>query len=137
MQRMVAPYYADGFLCPACGRPLRWLGVWRGAEFLRKHKDVLLTERACHSDVPEQVVVSRSGLEAKTETRFRHRCELECVPCCRIYALDQARRGTLEDRLYPGDYFLGGSQASLPTVIARRVASANGVQTAGPARDGA
>lgn len=123
MSRKVAPFWADGLLCPRCGRPLRWLGEWRGAEFRRKAITVMLPNRASSADEPERVVVGRSGLEAKTELRFRHSCTLECVPCCALFSEDQARRGTLPEGDYPSSYFLGDRQLTLD--------SANGVQTGG------
>lgn len=128
MTRMVAPFWADGYLCPRCGRPLRWLGEWRGSEFRRKPVEVTVAERASTADEPVRVVVGVAGLEAKTELRFRHACTLECIPCCALYSEDQARRGTLPDDAYPASYFVGGHQAPL--------GSANGVQTDGVPRNG-
>lgn len=123
MARNVAPWWADGLLCPRCGRPLRWLGEWRGPEFVRRPVEVMLDRRASRDDVPEKVVVGRSGLEAKMALRFRHSASLECVPCCALFSEDQARRGTLEDSEYPPSYFVAGDQPALGT--------ANGVQTGG------
>lgn len=124
----MSPIWADGYLCPRCGGPLRWLGEWRGAEFRRKPVTVMMPRRVSGSDEPERVVVGRAGLEAKTELRFRHACTLECIPCSALFSEDQARRGTLPDDAYPASYFVGGHQASL--------GSANGVQTGGVTRDG-
>lgn len=121
MSRKVAPWWAHGYLCPHCGGPLRWLGEWRGAEFRRKPMEMLLARRVSREDVPERVVVGRSGMEAQTELRFRHSVALECIPCCRLLSEDQARRGTLPDGDYPSSYFLEGDQPSL--------GSASGVQT--------
>lgn len=91
--RQVAPFWADGLLCPHCGRPLRWLGEWHGPRFVRKPMEVLAGRRISTADEPERVPVGQSGLEVRTELRFRHVVSLECVPCCKLYSEDQARRG--------------------------------------------
>lgn len=122
--RQVAPFWADGLLCPHCGRPLRWLGEWHGPRFVRKPMEVLVGRRISTADEPERVPVGQSGLEVRTELRFRHVVSLECVPCCKLYSEDQARRGTLPDDKYPSSYFVAGHQQSL--------GSANGMQTGAP-----
>ena len=121
--RQVAPFWADGWLCPRCGGPLRWLGEWREDGFRRKPMTVLLDHRASRTDVPERVVTGYQGLEASTELRFRHAVTLECIPCCAVFSEDQARRGTLPPDQCPPSYFVGGRPLA---------GSANGVQTAIP-----
>lgn len=124
MTRKVAPWWAHGYLCPHCGGPLRWLGEWRGADFRRKPMEVLLTERVSADDVPERVVVGRSGVEAKTELRFRHKLSLECIPCCKLLSEDQARRATLPDERYPRSYFVEGDQPPLGSASAAQTGRA-------------
>ena len=122
--RKVAPWGAHGYLCPSCGKPLRWLGEWHGPRFVRKPMEVMVPTRISREDEQERVVTSRSGLEAKTTLMFRHRVTLECIPCNKLLAEGQARRGTLPDDAYPASYFVEGDQPSL--------GSANGMQTGAP-----
>ena len=113
--RKVAPWWAHGYLCPSCGKPLRWLGEWHGPRFVRKPMEVVVPTRISREDEPERVVTSRAGLEAKTTLVFRHQVTLECIPCNKLLSEDQARRGTLPDEEYPSSYFVSGDQPSLGT----------------------
>ncbi len=113
--RKVAPWWAHGYLCPHCGKPLRWLGEWHGPRFVRKPMQVTGPTRISRADEQERVVTSRAGLEAKTAVVYRHTVTLECVPCSKLLAEDQARRGYLPDDAYPSGYFVGGDQPPLGT----------------------
>ena len=124
--RKVAPWWAHGYLCPHCGRPLRWLGEWHGPRFVRKPYRTELRHRISPSDEVKRVVTGQQGLEATTEVRYIHEVSLECIPCCALYSEDHAKRGYLPDDEYPSSYFVAGDQPSL--------GSANGVQTPGPNR---
>lgn len=113
--RRVAPWWAHGYLCPHCGKPLRWLGEWRGPKFVRMPMQVMLPTRISRADEQERVVTSRAGLEAKTTLMFRHTVTLECVPCNKLLSEDQARKGYLPDETYPSSYFVEGDQPRLGT----------------------
>ena len=54
-ERKVAPWWAHGYLCPYCGKPLRWLGEWRGPRFVHKPMEVMVPKRISHADEQERV----------------------------------------------------------------------------------
>lgn len=93
----VSPQYAEGLACPHCGRPLMWIGQWRrdhnspdGQSFKREPFDWYSDVRIARDDREVQRVVSRSGYEAKTATRYLHRCTLQCPRCSLMYSNAQA-----------------------------------------------
>lgn len=131
MARRVAPFYAEGLLCPRCGRPLTWLGEWRGPRFVRKPITTTIDQRASLADEPVRVVTQTNGVEAKVQTRWRHEVSLICTPPCTwAGGEDQARRGSPRPEDVPKDYYLAGDEPPLPGLAP----SANGVQTRRAAR---
>jgi len=93
----VSPQFAEGRACPHCGRPLNWIGQWRadrnspdGRSFRREPFTWYLDERAARDDRPVTRVVSRSGYEGRTATRYEHVTTMLCPRCCLEYSESQA-----------------------------------------------
>ena len=93
----VSPQYAEGRACPHCGRPLFWIGHWRpdhnspdGQSFKREPFTWYLDAPIARDDKPVTKVVSRSGYEGKTATKYEHVTTMTCPRCGKDYSNAQA-----------------------------------------------
>ena len=88
MARVVNPQYAVDLCCPACGRPLTWIGSWRrdhnspdGSSFGRKPFVYVAKTRGSKRDRPVTKVRQSGAYDLETEQAYERTYTLQCSRC--------------------------------------------------------
>ena len=87
----ISPEFAEGFACPHCGRPLRWIGKWRrdfnspdGWSFERR-PFVYYKSRPWSRDAKRVNRIESNGYTGTAEVSYAHQATMECSRCNRDY----------------------------------------------------